>query len=204
MKVFAVKHSWDNGLSYEDYRAYESYKLFSTQQKAESYYYLHVVEKYEGKYTLIEWQLDTQEQIVLDECPYVQCTSECSYDYEDHDPYEEDLYSQEDWWPNGIDPHDSIESAWKFIEGDGEETYNTPEWMEEYEEFCNEKSLKELNASLNALLADNCARRFCEDYNKIDESQPSLRELTIMKYDEEFLKLGFSKAWEAYKRLLNL
>lgn len=207
MKIYVVNYFWDNGESYEDYREYTSYHLFSSLRKAESYYYLHVVEEYEGRYSLIEWELDTQEKRVLDQSPYRECSPSYS-NYDDYDsPDPEYDYDPEDWCPG--DPCTSIEKAWEFIDWDNrnlvidDDVDDDNAWVKEYEAFCEECSLNELHRELNTLLADSYAKKFCEEWNETDDIL--LRHLIIMpKYDKKFEELGFPKAWEAYKRLINV
>ena len=117
MKVYAVKHEHDNGLSYEDYREYEDIELFSTYEKANHVFWDYVTSDYEGQYILSEWELDTQDRTTLDKSVYIPCTSEFDkaneldwlalnqddriYEYPEEDvqyPYyedEEDIYEEE-------------------------------------------------------------------------------------------------------------
>lgn len=74
MKVYAVTYYWDNGESYEDYDHYQETKLFSTYEKANTFYWDRVTSDYEGYYTFFEWELDTNEQTPLDESPHISCT----------------------------------------------------------------------------------------------------------------------------------
>lgn len=74
MKVYAVTHYWNNGESYEDYDHYEETRLFSTYEKANTFYWDKVTSDYEGYYSFYEWGLDTNEQTPLDESPHIACT----------------------------------------------------------------------------------------------------------------------------------
>lgn len=106
MKIYVVKHFYDNGESYEDYREYEDTWLYSTYQKAANFFWASVVGDYEGKYTLIEWELDTQKRTKLEESAWVPCTSwydEQSDEYFsdpenfEYDPWKQYADSAEDW-----------------------------------------------------------------------------------------------------------
>lgn len=86
MKVYAIIHNSDNGLSYEDYREYTDIKLYSSLDEASKIYKEKVSNKYEGNFELIEWEIDTNNKTTLEESPYIDCTP--------YDPYEED---DKDW-----------------------------------------------------------------------------------------------------------
>lgn len=105
MKIWIVEHHYDNGESYEDYREYIDYTVFSTYDKAMGFYCSKIIPYYEGKYILKSIEADTQRWSKLEESPYVKCSSAwdsiCDTDYDvdnsgyqdcdkDYDPY---LYS---------------------------------------------------------------------------------------------------------------
>lgn len=118
MFIYIVKHLYDNGEHYEDYREYEDYEMFSSFSRAKHVYWLRVSndESYEGKYQLIKWELDTQKSEVLDESPWVSCSS--AYDYScwpEEREREEYLNSIcYDSVPEGPNPANSIEEYWKW------------------------------------------------------------------------------------------
>lgn len=103
MKVYAVKHEYDNGLSYEDYREYESVSLFSSYKQASEIFWDNATSDYQGKYTLLEWELDSQNKTVLEETPYIACMpeyyneEEYADDYIDYDSDEGYYYNSESW-----------------------------------------------------------------------------------------------------------
>ena len=183
MKIYIVRHDYDNGESYEDYREYKDYSMFSSLELASTVFWREVASEdgYEGRYYLLEWELDTQKVEILEDSPWIRCTSQYDYDvdcfgptYCDEDSWEDD-YLEKYYW-NGLPKHpeDSIELAWEFIEwedpyyidDDGKEdtltqTYlnsegtNYHEWQECEKEFAERKSkilLEELDKSLLELL----------------------------------------------------
>lgn len=88
MNIWIVKHLMDNGERYpEDYNHWETYKYYSSLDLAEHYYYIVIYGRYEGKYQLIEKTLDTQEEKLIEESPWVNCTPAdySEYDYSDSD-----------------------------------------------------------------------------------------------------------------------
>ena len=93
MKIYVVSHYYDNGESYEDYREYTDYDMFSTENKAYAFYCEKILSDYEGIYSMIEWELDTQKTTLLERSPWVKCSSmyqyePCLEDYES-DPREQ-------------------------------------------------------------------------------------------------------------------
>ena len=99
MKVYSVEHKYDNGESYEDYREYTDVKLFSTYERANTFFWERVISDYKGKYLMHEWELDTNEKKLLDESEYIACKPYDPFDdyYEDDDYQEcEDNYQQVD------------------------------------------------------------------------------------------------------------
>jgi len=94
MIIYAVVHNYDNGESYEDYREYKDVYLFETYEKANTFFWDKVTSDYQGKYSLYDWELDTQKQNLLDESEWITCTP-CYYDYYNQNDYEEDEDYQE-------------------------------------------------------------------------------------------------------------
>lgn len=93
MKIYVVTHFYDNGESYEDYREYTDYFMFSTEAKAYAFYCDKILLDYEGRYSMYEKELDTQKQTLLEVSPWVKCSSmypyePCLEDYES-DPCEQ-------------------------------------------------------------------------------------------------------------------
>ena len=113
---------YDNGESYEDYREYKEHKFYSTLQIASEYFWASVVDDYEGKYVLTEWELDTQEKSILEESAWIKCKPYYNEEWQgDYEPdYEEDFLSkwEDDHYWNGEPkyPERSIEDAWEFID----------------------------------------------------------------------------------------
>ena len=151
MKIYIVSHYWDNGESYEDYRDYEDHFHFSTLKKATTFFWDKVNSDYEGRYTLISKELDTQEEEKLEESAWVNCTSSWPYDTpEYYEPKDEEYYEPED---NSQTLDDSM---WE--EQDEEEQRIIDEWLthkgENYKVFkeMEEAQLMSLLKSLNTLL----------------------------------------------------
>ena len=91
MKIYVVTHFYDNGESYEDYREYTDYFMFSTEAKAYGFYCDKILSDYEGRYSMYEKELDTQEQTLLEQSPWIKCTPSYAYepspeDYHDYEP----------------------------------------------------------------------------------------------------------------------
>lgn len=175
MKIYVVTHFYDNGESYEDYREYTDYFMFSTEAKAYNFYCEKILSDYEGKYSIIEWALDTQEKVLLEESPWIECSSLNSYedwqgDYEPEYDQLEPCYDQYGYYFNPRDPekrsHDalwalemlereeyyeelSLENEWLTHEGT-----NYQEWEEVNEEIRKRKNdilFEELNEILKEL-----------------------------------------------------
>jgi hypothetical protein len=104
MKIYVVTHFYDNGESYEDYREYTDYFMFSTEAKAYVFYCDMILSDYEGRYSMYEKELDTQKQTLLEVSPWVKCTSY----YDEHWQGE---YDPEDYYP---DPMDSYKEYWRW------------------------------------------------------------------------------------------
>ena len=94
MKIYVVTHFYDNGESYEDYREYTDYFMFSTEEKAYAFYCDMILSDYEGRYSMYEKELDTQKQTLLEVSPWVKCSS--MYQYEPYEPCFED-YEPDPW-----------------------------------------------------------------------------------------------------------
>lgn len=167
MKIYVLSHFYDNGESYEDYREYEEHKLYSTYQLGLKAFYDSVESDYEGKFNLIEWELDTQKRQLLEESAWIKCkpyyNEEWQGDYEPDYEYEEDA----------PDPTESYKEYWRW-EDASPEYDDIPEdedkaWFEyvttpgtnyrEYQEC--EMELKERRSALlleelTSLLKDLC------------------------------------------------
>lgn len=98
MDIFILKHTYDNGLSYEDYRQYEDNLYYSTLELAENQYFSTIGKNFTGKYSVIQLTLDTNESKIIHETEYITCNF---YDY----PSDEDLEElakmqaeEEDYW----------------------------------------------------------------------------------------------------------
>ena len=93
MKIYAIIHYFDNGLTYEDYRDYVTTNLYSDLSEASKIYQSETSDKYEGAFKLVEWEIDTNNKKTLQETSYIPCTP--------YDPYEEEdkkfAYGDEDW-----------------------------------------------------------------------------------------------------------
>jgi hypothetical protein len=110
MKIYVVTHFYDNGESYEDYMEYEDHLYFSTFKKASYSFWKKVSDDYEGKFVLEAVELDTQVKEILEESPWIKCTSyydeewpeECEYDYDpEYDPgvyYSNPMGSYKEYW----------------------------------------------------------------------------------------------------------
>jgi len=96
MKIYVVTHFYDNGESYEDYREYTDYFMFSTEAKAYAFYCDMILSDYEGRYSIYERELDTQEQILLEQSPWVECVPSYAQELspEDYPDYEPDPWEQ--------------------------------------------------------------------------------------------------------------
>lgn len=167
MKIYVVTHFYDNGESYEDYREYTDYFMFSTEAKAYAFYCEKILSDYEGRYSMYEKELDTQKQTLLEVSPWVACSSINQYEpcFEDY----ESEYDPEDFYPN---PMESYREYWRWddetsYDDISEEEYKA--WLEyvtapgtnyqEWEEV-NEEIRKKKNAilfeELNEILKELC------------------------------------------------
>ena len=91
MVIYVVIHYYDNGESYEDYREYQDSYLFSTENKASTFYWERVINEYEGQYKLFKWELDTQVRHELEASVYLKCRS--MYDTDDYYNYNNTDYN---------------------------------------------------------------------------------------------------------------
>lgn len=167
MKIYVVTHFYDNGESYEDYREYTDYFMFSTEAKAYTFYCEKILSDYEGRYSMYEKELDTQKQTLLEVSPWVECSSLNSC--EDWQGEYEPEYDPEDFYPN---PMESYREYWRWddetsYDDISEEEYKV--WLEyvttpgtnyqEWEEV-NEEIRKKKNAilfeELNEILKELC------------------------------------------------
>ena len=168
MKIYVVTHFYDNGESYEDYREYTDYAMFSTEAKAYAFYSEKILSDYEGNYSIIEWALDTQEIVLLEKSPWVECSSlnscddwqgdyEPEYEPEDYYPdpmksYKEYWRHEDTFWCTGDDISEEEDKAWlEYVTTPGT---NYQEWEEVNEEIRKKKSdilFEELNEMLKEL-----------------------------------------------------
>lgn len=168
MKIWIIKHCYDNGESYEDYRDYERYEFYSTFNKAYKAYCEHLLSDYKGRYYLIEKTLDTQEEFELEKSPWINCSSQWDTYLDDCRPsqedYESEIYAKEEdpdldlfkWrYPGAFEGIDYLE------EGIAEHDYlhhagnNYLEWQECQEELdkrVKDAQLLTLLNNLNELL----------------------------------------------------
>lgn len=140
-KIWIISHYYDNGESYEDYAEFQSHEFYSTFNKAYGAYCNHVFSDYEGKYYLIEKTLDTQEGLILEESPIIECTSQWDSYFEEYEPtqddYEEYHYDWDNWeeryYCTGEPKHPEldIETAWEYLD-----------WLEHYP-FCTGDDISE-------------------------------------------------------------
>lgn len=109
MKIYIVTHFYDNGESYEDYREYTDYFMFSTEDKAYAFYCEKILLDYEGRYSMYEKELDTQKQTLLEVSPWVECSSMYQYEpcFEDYEPCLEDY--EPDPWEQYADSTDYVD-----------------------------------------------------------------------------------------------
>ena len=121
MKIWIVEHHYDNGESYEDYREYMDYTVFSTYDKAMDFYCSKIIPDYEGKYILKEIEANTQRWSKLEESPYVKCSSAWDSIY---DPMAEEEARK-------CEEIDRIESDRNQLQG--MTYYPTDYWEEEYD-----------------------------------------------------------------------
>lgn len=91
MKVYAVIHYYDNGLTYEDREDYVTTNLYSYLSKASEIYQSKTSGKYEGAFELVEWEIDTNDKKTLQKTSYMPCSA---YDPWDNDGWE---YGDDDW-----------------------------------------------------------------------------------------------------------
>lgn len=93
MKVYAIIHYYDNGLTYEDKENYVTTNLYSDLSNASEIYKSKTSGKYEGAFELVEWEIDTNNKKTLQKSPYIDCTP--------YDPWEEEdkkwAYGDDDW-----------------------------------------------------------------------------------------------------------
>ena len=111
MKIYVVTHFYDNGEFYEDYREYTDYFMFSTEAKAYAFYCDKILSDYEGRYSMYERELDTQEQTLLEQSPWVKCVSSYTQEPspEDYPDYEPDPWEQYDGYVSYDDEHTMAE-----------------------------------------------------------------------------------------------
>ena len=165
MKIYVVSHYYDNGESYEDYREYEEHELYSTYQLGLRTFYDYVESDYEGKLTLTEWELDTQEKKTLEESAWIKCTSwydrqSCCYEPDpeeyEYDPWERCAdsvnYNVEYECAEFESIKDEIKAEKEWLTHEGTNYQEWKECEEEIEERKNQIELESLNEMLDELL----------------------------------------------------
>lgn len=176
MKIYVVTHFYDNGESYEDYREYTDYFMFSTEAKAYAFYSEKILSDYEGRYSMYEKELDTQKQTLLEVSPWVECSSlnSCEDWQGEYEPEYDQLEPCYDQYGYYFDPRDpekrSHNALWALEMFEKEEYYEElsleSEWLthegtnyQEWEEV-NEEIRKKKNAilfeELNEILKELC------------------------------------------------
>lgn len=130
MLIYIVSHYWDNGESYEDYDHYEEHKYYSSLMLASQSFWRKASEDYEGKYTLKSKELDTQGEELLEETPYIECSSV----YNNWDNWEEsEIYSQEENCPHESHYYDTYDTPYESYQ---EEIRLENEWLHSIREQC--------------------------------------------------------------------
>lgn len=168
MKIYVVTHFYDNGESYEDYREYTDYFMFSTEAKAYAFYCEKILSDYEGRYSMYEKELDTQKQTLLEVSPWVKCTSyydeqwqgeyepeyEPEYDYPDPmESYKEYWRHEDAFWHQDDDISEEEDKAWlEYVTTPGT---NYQEWEEVNKEI-EERKKAILFEELNEMLKELC------------------------------------------------
>lgn len=151
--IYAVKHYYNNGESYEDYREYEDTFLFSTKKNASDFFWTKVTDDYEGEYVLLEWEADTQEKTILEESVFIACTPEYwSYDDSDDCQDFEDSNDCQDF--DFKEYYDAVSAFANRDEYLAEEEWllGSHEHNKLFKEMEEDKAIDELNASLDTLL----------------------------------------------------
>lgn len=186
MKIYLIKWDYDNGLTYEDYRTGVMYYMYSTLCLAEKAYYAFIYYEYEGKYTLIEKTLDTQEEKILEESPWRNCSPECPYyPWEDED-IDYDAQAYDPFYNKGLAYSELYNSYYQ-------DEYLAPSSEEQWKEH----ELEELNKQLTNIILDDNAKDFCGEYNEC-RGISILEEAIIAKYNKRFEALGYPNAWKEY------
>jgi hypothetical protein len=121
MKIYVVSHYYDNGESYEDFRDFEDFLYYSTLEIATRVFWENTCGDYEGKYSLREITLDTQESKLLDESEWVKCNSMIDDYYESL--YEDD-YPRDEYWEECEEARQEEEIVNSWLTHKGELYYN--------------------------------------------------------------------------------
>lgn len=96
MNIYIVTHYTDNGERGEDYCKYEDRFYFSTLENASQFFWKKVTDDYEGQFTLVEWELDTQEHSEIETSVWIDCTPWWYYHY-DEENYDEEDYEDSNY-----------------------------------------------------------------------------------------------------------
>lgn len=84
-KIYVVSHYYDNGESYEDFMDFEDFLYYSTLEQAIRVYWEKTsCDAYEGRYTLKEVTLDTQEWRIIEKSKFIRCSSQFNDYYADN------------------------------------------------------------------------------------------------------------------------
>lgn len=130
MLIYIVSHYWDNGESYEDYDHYEEHKYYSSLELASQSFWRKASEDYEGKYILKSKELDTQGEELLEETPYIECSSV----YDNWGNLEEsEIYTQEEDCPHESHYYDTYDTPYESYQ---EEIRLENEWLHSIREQC--------------------------------------------------------------------
>lgn len=159
MKIYAVLHHYDNGYTYEDYRYYTDTYLFETRKAASDYFWTKVTDDYEGSYELYEWELDTQNKVLIEDSVWVKCSPDDAID-DDWDKNWEEYYDDKanDILDYNLSLYDTIEYLTIREELQIEDEWLTHEG-ENYKLFkeMEEAKTKAEFKTLNSLLDDQLA-----------------------------------------------
>lgn len=98
MDIYIVKHFYDNGLSYEDYRQYEDNLYYSSLELAENQYFPTIGKNFTGKYSVIKMTLDTNESNVIHETEYIHCNFDDYMSEEEQEELQRLQAEEDEYW----------------------------------------------------------------------------------------------------------
>lgn len=100
-KIYMVAHYYVGGEISDFCEEFEDRKYYSTFENASSAFWEAVYNDYEGRFTLTEIVLDSNESTLLEESAYISCSSKyvCDYeeDYEDYEMFSDDTCDDEEY-----------------------------------------------------------------------------------------------------------